>query len=461
MSKITDNIYLGNYYNAMNYQWLASKKITHVLNCAKEIPCTFNKKLTYKHIKGTDIPSFKLLPFLHQAADFINSVVLSKGIVLVHCAAGISRSTTCLIAYYMKYRNTELMRALQFIKSRRTIVRPNPGFMSQLQVFQNMLSGGQSQTGPSFNGGNSSKQKIQKLTHVQRGFLPQSYIDKQNLAEEFHAQTQPSKTQPKSILKKQHPRSILKKGRTRFNSKLSTVDQLTNALNFGYDPNQPLMHSQKMQNPQGMLLEELESPRKKRKSVNFPALEPQLVQSEMVQPIAPKPLQVLSQVPSAYNPRNTRNMHIQDMKKGKIRPLNQRRSSQQHSQRRTQIPQQKFKVKKRGSRSQPRKLDFTRNKRSFANGPGQSTGGPNHNHFEVTAKQMSMLQRKPPLIVNNASNSMYGSFRTPAGGTNNLYNRYKNIGSRKPMFSRTRGGIGGFNGGSFGSTGYGDRFRGF
>lgn len=130
MSKITDNIFLGNYYNAMNYQWLAGKKITHVLNCAKEIPCTYNKKLIYKHIKGNDIPTFKLLPYLHEAADFINEVVKSKGRVLVHCAAGISRSTTCLIAYFMKYRNTQLMPALQFIRTRRTIVRPNPGFMS-------------------------------------------------------------------------------------------------------------------------------------------------------------------------------------------------------------------------------------------------------------------------------------------------------------------------------------------
>lgn len=135
MSQITDNIYLGNYFNAMNYQWLLGNSITHVLNCAKEIPCTYSNKLTYKHIKGDDIPSFKLLPHLHEAADFINNAVNTKGIVLVHCAAGISRSTTCLLAYFMKYKNVELNKAIQFIKAKRSIIRPNPGFLSQLQVF--------------------------------------------------------------------------------------------------------------------------------------------------------------------------------------------------------------------------------------------------------------------------------------------------------------------------------------
>lgn len=141
MSKITENIYLGNYFNAMNYQWLMGKNISHVLNCAKEIPCSYTGKLIYKHVKGDDVPQFRMIPFLHDAADFIQDSLSKQGTVLVHCAAGISRSTTCLVAWFMKYRNMDLLSSLQYIRQRRSIICPNPGFIVQLKQFEQALKG--------------------------------------------------------------------------------------------------------------------------------------------------------------------------------------------------------------------------------------------------------------------------------------------------------------------------------
>jgi dual specificity phosphatase 12 len=58
-----------------------------------------------------------------------------KSKVLVHCHAGISRSTTIILAYFIGMGKT-LQTALKFLKSKRDIVNPNEGFMKQLKVYE-------------------------------------------------------------------------------------------------------------------------------------------------------------------------------------------------------------------------------------------------------------------------------------------------------------------------------------
>jgi hypothetical protein len=48
---------------------------------------------------------------------------------------GISRSSTVVIAYLIATTNMTPREALTFVQSKRTIVRPNRGFMSQLQEY--------------------------------------------------------------------------------------------------------------------------------------------------------------------------------------------------------------------------------------------------------------------------------------------------------------------------------------
>jgi protein-tyrosine phosphatase len=66
--------------------------------------------------------------FFHRSNDFIDRQRKSTN-VLVHCYAGISRSTTIVLAYLIyKYKWT-LAEALRTVSSIRKIVCPNPGFM--------------------------------------------------------------------------------------------------------------------------------------------------------------------------------------------------------------------------------------------------------------------------------------------------------------------------------------------
>lgn len=59
--------------------------------------------------------------------------------LLVHCAAGVSRSTTVLTAWIMKSFNLSLDESLTLIRKRRPIVNPNYGFIQILKEYENFL----------------------------------------------------------------------------------------------------------------------------------------------------------------------------------------------------------------------------------------------------------------------------------------------------------------------------------
>lgn len=60
--------------------------------------------------------------------------------VLVHCKMGVSRSGSTVIAYAMKQQRWPLDVALAYVKDRRSIVKPNEGFMKQLQTYDGILN---------------------------------------------------------------------------------------------------------------------------------------------------------------------------------------------------------------------------------------------------------------------------------------------------------------------------------
>ena len=58
---------------------------------------------------------------------------------MVYCRAGMSRSATLCIAYFMRYHNMSMDEAFQFVKEKRPIIHPNPGFVRQLKQFEAKL----------------------------------------------------------------------------------------------------------------------------------------------------------------------------------------------------------------------------------------------------------------------------------------------------------------------------------
>ena len=66
------------------------------------------------------------------------------GSTLIHCYGGRSRSATFVIAYLL-WKNNEnnspikLQETLEFVKQKRSLVKPNEGFMKQLKDWEKVL----------------------------------------------------------------------------------------------------------------------------------------------------------------------------------------------------------------------------------------------------------------------------------------------------------------------------------
>lgn len=66
----------------------------------------------------------------------IKEALIDNKNVVVHCAAGMSRSPTLVIAYLMIENRWGYEEAINFVKKRRPIVEPNIGFVKQLKALE-------------------------------------------------------------------------------------------------------------------------------------------------------------------------------------------------------------------------------------------------------------------------------------------------------------------------------------
>ena len=139
-SQILKFLYLGNYKHSSDNKELKKLKINYILNCAIECH-NYNlpKNIKELHLKVKDSETFDILNYFDTANEFINKCKLMGGICLVHCKLGVSRSTTFVIAYLIKYANLTTDEAFAFVKSKRSSIKPNDGFMRQLFMYEKIL----------------------------------------------------------------------------------------------------------------------------------------------------------------------------------------------------------------------------------------------------------------------------------------------------------------------------------
>eukprot|EP00756_Hemistasia_phaeocysticola_P049017 Hpha_TRINITY_DN23443_c0_g1::TRINITY_DN23443_c0_g1_i1::g.113962::m.113962/K21278/DUSP1; dual specificity protein phosphatase 1 len=141
LQEISPRVFLTNFFGAKNSDKLEAAGVTHVLVAAAELPFALEKKgrYTYHRLEvadNTHIP----LP-LADACDWIAAALEASesNRVVVHCAAGSSRSGSVATAWKMRAESIGLKEALKAVQSVRPIVLPNPGFMEQLEAFEQTL----------------------------------------------------------------------------------------------------------------------------------------------------------------------------------------------------------------------------------------------------------------------------------------------------------------------------------
>ncbi|KAE9399878.1 phosphatases II [Gymnopus androsaceus JB14] len=110
--------------------------ITHVLSITPPAVPTFtNPVANHLQIDLPDREFENLLIYFPRTSDWIDDALEGGGRVLVHCNEGASRSVTVVCAYVMRKLRMNSTTALQFVKAKRPIARPNPGFLKQLDAW--------------------------------------------------------------------------------------------------------------------------------------------------------------------------------------------------------------------------------------------------------------------------------------------------------------------------------------
>ena len=130
---IIDNLYLGDFRTADNINMLREHNITHVINCAFNLPNKFPDQITYKRLELRDEPDQPITERLEEAYEFIKEN--SDKNIFVHCVFGKSRSASVVIFYIMKEKKLNFEDAKTFVKNIRNIVNPNAGFENELKRY--------------------------------------------------------------------------------------------------------------------------------------------------------------------------------------------------------------------------------------------------------------------------------------------------------------------------------------
>lgn len=128
-------LYLGGVDAVADTGRVFDQGIRAVVCCLRDLEFPsrdFSTDLEYHRVDVEDISREPIELFFPEAAAFIHSRVSRERPVLVHCRAGVSRSASVVMAYLMTYQGYSLHDAFFLVRSRRSCVSPNVGFMEKL-----------------------------------------------------------------------------------------------------------------------------------------------------------------------------------------------------------------------------------------------------------------------------------------------------------------------------------------
>ena len=141
---IIDNLlYYGNKKPALKDEELSKLGI-------KAIICLLPKKQEIYHdpdkfsvlnIYTDDYVTCSLKDWGEKTSNFIEENINNNKPVYVHCAQGISRSTSCILHYLMSKKGMNLKDSYALVKSKRKVASPTVGFFKDLVEFDKKLFG--------------------------------------------------------------------------------------------------------------------------------------------------------------------------------------------------------------------------------------------------------------------------------------------------------------------------------
>jgi atypical dual specificity phosphatase len=140
---IKNKLYLGDMFDANDNDTIKNKNISCIICVAEGIKIMnpLPNIIVYRY-KFTDDYNCPISLYF----DEIGEIIKDENIVLVNCAAGVSRSATIVIAYIMKYYNLDLKTTFLLVRKKRDRICPNKNFMKCLLDYELSLFGKNSLT---------------------------------------------------------------------------------------------------------------------------------------------------------------------------------------------------------------------------------------------------------------------------------------------------------------------------
>mmetsp|Transcript_65205 Transcript_65205/g.108339 ORF Transcript_65205/g.108339 Transcript_65205/m.108339 type:complete len:275 (+) Transcript_65205:134-958(+) len=146
---IKGRLYLTNFKGAANLEELKRIRCTHIAAVGSEFmrnhenhaATALRVKFWNKDISDDCEQAVAMSAALRDAAGFIHNALRRKRCVVVHCAAGVSRSATVVMGYMLIHCGRALREAFAHVFACRSCIWPNEGFMRALIALEHEVRG--------------------------------------------------------------------------------------------------------------------------------------------------------------------------------------------------------------------------------------------------------------------------------------------------------------------------------
>ncbi len=134
MSKIFDNLWIGGIEDVYDPNFIKNVMPSHIINC------TVNERMYYGEficerlrISLRDDEEDDINLILEGAKKLNDFMEKSNSKVIVHCAAGMSRSVTIVLTWMILYKKYKFNEAYDYVAEKRPIMRPNKYYINFLK----------------------------------------------------------------------------------------------------------------------------------------------------------------------------------------------------------------------------------------------------------------------------------------------------------------------------------------
>ncbi|XP_026667203.1 dual specificity protein phosphatase 19-like [Ceratina calcarata] len=131
VARIIPGLFLSSQDPVVHKELLQQYEIRHILSVGIDAPIKYDF-IKYYYCDLLDLPESNLLAVVKKCVRIIHENRDEN--ILVHCNAGVSRSSAIVISYLMALENIKYDDAHDRVKMIRNCIKPNEGFVQQLKT---------------------------------------------------------------------------------------------------------------------------------------------------------------------------------------------------------------------------------------------------------------------------------------------------------------------------------------